>query len=124
MASRGSAYDKHPDYRIDIEQTSEHVVVRLAGEVIADSRDVLVVREMQLPPVYYVPRKDVQMNRFAETAHQTFCPFKGQASYWSIEAAGQARENAAWSYLDPFQEVDELKGYLAFYPDQVEWEVS
>jgi uncharacterized protein (DUF427 family) len=124
MASKGSAYDKFPDYRVDVSGADRHIVVRLNGEVIADSRRALVVNETKHAPVYYFPREDVAMDRLTATEHQTFCPFKGNASYWTVDAAGEASENTVWGYLDPFDEAKGLKGCLAFYEDRVAWEIS
>ena len=92
------------------------VRVTLDGEAIADSRDALVMHEGTYAPVYYVPRKDVKMERLERTDHHTHCPFKGEASYYSIKGGPQ---NAVWSYEKPYDEMAAIAGLLAFYPDKV-----
>jgi uncharacterized protein (DUF427 family) len=117
-----SLYHKYPDHRVDIESSPKRIRVRLGGEVIADSDRTLTVLETNDEPVAYFPRPDVRFDFLEQTTHQTFCPFKGEASYWTIRVRNEVRENAVWSYQDPFPEVDRLKGYVAFYADRVEWE--
>jgi uncharacterized protein (DUF427 family) len=96
------------------------VRVRFNGEVIADTRDALVLEEGNYPPVYYVPRKDVKMERLIRTSHTSFCPYKGHATYYSISNGGQTAKNAVWSYEAPIDAVAAIKELLAFYPDKVE----
>ena len=93
------------------------VRVTLKGELIAESRDALALHEGSYPTVYYFPRKDVKMERLVRSSHKTHCPFKGDASYFSV--AGGA-ENAVWSYEAPFDEMLAIKDRLAFYPDKFE----
>ena len=76
--------------------------------------------ETRHQPVLYLPLDDVRTEYLLRTDHQTFCPFKGEASYWSIRVADRVEENAVWTYEDPFDEVAGLKGYVAFYPDRPE----
>ncbi len=121
MAKRESLYHKYPDYRVDLEPHPRRVRVRLGEETIADSERALRVLETKHDPVLYLPREDVRMERLERTDHETFCPFKGEASYWTVRAADRVEENAVWSYEDPFDEVAGLKDYVAFYPDRVEW---
>jgi uncharacterized protein (DUF427 family) len=113
----GPGYAKHPQHRITTRPAGVRVQVSVKGEVIADTRDALELREASYPVVYYVPRKDVKMERLARTAHTTYCPFKGNASYFSL-AGGP--ENAVWSYEQPYDEVSVIKDHLAFYPDKVD----
>jgi uncharacterized protein (DUF427 family) len=108
---------EHP---IAIEPSRSRVVVRVAEKVIADSRDALRLRESTYPPVLYVPRKDVDMTQLVRSSHITYCPFKGECSYYSIPAGGQRSVNAVWSYEDAFDAVAEIDGYLAFYPNRVD----
>ncbi len=95
----------------------KRVRVTWRGEVIADSRDALAMKEGDLPLVYYFPRKDVKMERLTRTEQSTHCPFKGDASYYSI---GNEAKDAVWSYEQPFAEMAAIKGHLAFYPDRVD----
>ena len=105
-----------PDHRIDIAPNPHRVVVWVDGRVIADTRDALTLREQHFGTVHYIPRKDVKMDRLARTSHSTHCPFKGDASYFSLKGGP---ENAAWSYETPYDEMTAIKGYLAFYPNKV-----
>ena len=93
------------------------VRVTLKGDVIADTRDALALKEGSYPVVYYIPRKDVKMDRLVKTSHSTHCPYKGDASYFSIK---DGPENAVWSYEQPFDEMMAIKSYLAFYPNKVD----
>jgi uncharacterized protein (DUF427 family) len=107
---------------VDLEPEPERVRVRLGGEVLADSNSALLVKETKHEPVLYLPRDDVRLDLFEPTEHTTFCPFKGEASYWTLRLETRIEENVAWSYQDPFEEVSGLKDYMAFYPERVEWE--
>jgi uncharacterized protein (DUF427 family) len=109
-----------PDHPIDIAPTQSRVVVRLAGRVIADTRDALTLREASYPPVQYIPRKDIDMSLFERTAHESYCPYKGEAAYYSVPAGGERAINAAWTYEAPYEAVAEISEHLAFYPDRVD----
>lgn len=117
-------FARKPDYRIRIAPAGRRMRVVVAGCVIlADSERVLVMREQDHAPVYYFPRQDVNMDLLAATDRDTFCPFKGHASYWTVEAGGRREENVAWSYETPFEEMREIAGMIAFYQDRVKLEV-
>lgn len=109
-----------PDHPIDIARANGRVVVKLAGETIADSREALVLKEAAYPGVYYIPRMDVHMALLQRTTHGSYCPYKGDASYYSIHAGERTAENAVWSYEMPYAAVEEIKDCLAFYPDRVD----
>ena len=100
------------------------VRVRFHGELIADSADALVMEEASLAPVYYLPRKDVKMERLIRTSHTSYCPHKGHATYYSISNGGQTARNAVWSYEAPLETVGAIKALLAFYPDRVAIEIG
>ncbi len=117
-----SLYHKYPDYRVDLEPSERRVTVRFNGETLVDTTNALVVRETNHDAVLYFPREDVRMELLERSDHETFCPFKGEASYWSLAAGGRREQNAAWSYEDPFDQVAGIKDYLAFYADRVEWD--
>ncbi len=106
-----------PDHPITITGSDAHVVVRAAGKVIADTRHALELREANYPPVLYIPREDADMALLERTAHASYCPYKGDASYYSV-VGGVA--NAVWSYEAPYAAVEAIRGHLAFYPDRVE----
>jgi len=122
MPRRESLYSKFPDYRVDLEPSSKRVRVELDGQVIADSRRTLIVRETKHDPVVYFPCEDVRFDLLEAADHQSFCPFKGEACYWSLRVGDRIEENLLWGYDDPFDEVAGLKGYVAFYPDRVAWD--
>jgi uncharacterized protein (DUF427 family) len=116
-ANSGPGYKEHPEHRIATQPASERVQVKFNGELIADTREAIAMKEGEYPPVYYVPRKDVKMDRLVRTSHTTYCPFKGRASYYSL-ASGP--ENAVWTYEQPYDEVAVIKDRLAFYPNKVD----
>jgi len=110
----------NPDHPIRIEPNPNRVRVRLGEKVIADTRRALTLFEASYPRVQYVPRADVDMSLLKRTAHATRCPYKGQASYYTIEADGRMAENAVWTYKTPIPAVAEIASHLAFYPNRVE----
>jgi uncharacterized protein (DUF427 family) len=109
-----------PDHPILIERNSGRVVVSLAGRVIADTRDALTLDEAHYPAVQYIPRKDVDMTLLSPADHTTYCPYKGDATYFSIPLGGERSINAVWSYEAPFAAVAGIRDHLAFYPDRVD----
>jgi uncharacterized protein (DUF427 family) len=109
-----------PDHPITIAPAGGHVTVRAGGDVIASSARALALREAAYPPVLYIPREDVAMDRLQRTDRITHCPYKGDCAYFSVPAAGPAGANAAWSYESPYPAVAAIRGYLAFYPDRVD----
>jgi uncharacterized protein (DUF427 family) len=108
------------DHPITIERNPNRVVISVAGHVIADTRDALTLRESTYPPVHYVPPKDVDMTLLERTDHATYCPYKGDASYFSIPSGGARSANAVWTYEAPYGAVALIKDHLAFYPDRVD----
>jgi uncharacterized protein (DUF427 family) len=119
MAS-SPAYAKHPEHQIEVEANPGRVRVEFAGETIADSTRALRVTESHHEPLLYFPREDVEMLLLEKTAHNTFCPFKGSASYWSIRVGDRVAENAIWSYEEPYDEVVVLRECMAFYVDRID----
>jgi uncharacterized protein (DUF427 family) len=118
----GPGFAEHPDHNIDLEQCPERQRAIFADVIIADSMHALVMREANYPPVIYFPRGDVNMNFLEPTDNASYCPFKGNASYWSVTSGAvgdQGGKNAAWSYQTPYDEMAALKGYVAFYADRV-----
>lgn len=109
-----------PDHPITVARNPKRVVVTLGGKVIADTTDALTLREASYPAVQYVPRKDVDMGALERTEHGSYCPYKGQAAYFSIPAGGPRSVNAIWTYETPYEAVAEIKDLLAFYPDRVD----
>jgi uncharacterized protein (DUF427 family) len=110
----------NPDHPISIEANPSRVVVKVGGEIVADTHDALTLREASYPPVQYIPRRDVDMAALTRSEHTTYCPYKGDASYYSIPAGGDRSRNAVWSYETPFEAMAQIKDYVAFYPDRVD----
>ncbi|KGM34454.1 DUF427 domain-containing protein [Inquilinus limosus] len=109
-----------PDHPITVTPNPARVVVKVAGKVVADSVSALTLREASYPPVQYIPRKDVDMAALQRTDHATYCPYKGDASYYSIPAGGGRADNAVWTYEAPYDAVAAIKDHVAFYPDRVD----
>ena len=109
--------DNHP---IVVAPAPGRVVVRWRGRTAADSRRALELREANYPPVLYIPRDDADMRLFAPSAHETTCPYKGRASYFTLSDGDEVDANAVWSYETPKPGVAAIKDHLAFYPDRVE----
>jgi uncharacterized protein (DUF427 family) len=109
-----------PDHPISIEPNPFRVVVEVGGKVIADTRHALTLREASYPAVQYIPRGDVDMAALVRSDHTTYCPYKGDASYYSIPAGGDRARDAVWTYETPFEAMARIKDYVAFYPDRVD----
>jgi len=109
-----------PDHPITIERNPARVVVTVAGRVIADTREALTLSEAQYSAVQYIPRKDVHMTLLSRTDRATYCPYKGDASYFSIPVGGERSTDAVWTYETPYAAVADIKDHLAFYPDRVD----
>jgi uncharacterized protein (DUF427 family) len=111
-----------PDHPITILANPKRVRVSAGGVVIADTTHALTLKEASYPAVQYVPRQDANMELLARTDRVTHCPYKGDASYFSIKADGKTLDNAIWTYETPFPAMAEIAGHLAFYPDKVKIE--
>lgn len=109
-----------PDHPITIRPLGRPVTVRFGDTLIGTSSSALSLKEADYPEVIYVPRADLDMDRLTRTARVTHCPYKGDASYFTISAGGARAENAAWSYEAPFPAMERIRDHLAFYPDKVE----
>src|SRR6202035_2617178 len=109
-----------PDHPISIDTNPSRVVVKVGGKVIADTRDALTLREASYPAAQYIPRRDVDMAALTRSKHTSYCPYKGEASYYSIPAGGDRSINAVWTYESPFAAMTQIKEYVAFYPDRVD----
>jgi uncharacterized protein (DUF427 family) len=109
-----------PDHPITISPHPQRVRVMFNGRAVADSSSALVLQEAHYKPVVYIPREDAQMEIFQRTAHTTHCPYKGNASYYSLRTGHRVAENAVWSYEQPFPAMAQIAGHLAFYPDRVD----
>jgi uncharacterized protein (DUF427 family) len=109
------------DHPITFSREAERIEVLFEGHQIADSADVLLLKEGDYPPVRYFPRSDVAMAFLRKTDKVTRCPYKGDASYYTIVRDARIIENAVWSYEAPLPGVSQIAGRLAFYPEHVEF---
>jgi uncharacterized protein (DUF427 family) len=109
-----------PEHPIAIERNPARVVVTVAGRVVADTHDALTLREAGYAPVQYIPLADVDESLLAPTDHASYCPYKGDASYYSVPAGGERSVDAVWTYRAPYEAVAEIKDRVAFYADRVE----
>ena len=109
-----------PDHPITVTPNPARIRVTVAGRIIAETSNALALREAAYPAVQYIPRKDVDMSQLTPSTHTTYCPYKGECSYYSIPAGGDRTVNSVWSYEAPYAAVAEIKDHLAFYPDRVD----
>jgi uncharacterized protein (DUF427 family) len=112
--------EPNADHPITVQPNPRRVRVRFNGVVVADSARALSLAEASYPAVQYIPRADADMSYFKPTDHQTHCPFKGDASYFTLEVDGKTAPNAVWSYVEPYPAVASIKEHLAFYADRVD----
>jgi uncharacterized protein (DUF427 family) len=108
-----------PDHPITMAPSQKHIRISVGGVVIADTTQALILKEASYPAINYIPRADANMALLAKTDRMTHCPYKGDASYFTINADGRTIENSIWTYETPFPAMTEIKDYLAFYPDKV-----
>jgi uncharacterized protein (DUF427 family) len=111
-------------HTVAIAPSDAHVEVRLGGKLLAASDRSVELEETGLPTRYYLPREDVQMDLLRPTSFRTTCPFKGEASYWSIDLDGQTHDGIVWSYETPIPEALQIKEMMCFYPDRTEVTVN
>ena len=111
---------RNPYHRVDTIQSSRHIRVEVDGKTVAESSRPVLLFETSLPTRYYLPPEDVQSDLLTPTETHTACPYKGVASYWSVQVNGQSHEDIVWGYPDPIAEVPKIKGLLAFYNEKVD----
>jgi uncharacterized protein (DUF427 family) len=108
-----------PDHPITITPNPRRVRVEVNGHVLVDSAEALTLQEATYPAVQYIPRKDIEMGYFGKTDHHTHCPYKGDASYFTLTLDGEILENVAWSYEEPYPAMEQIGEHLAFYTNRV-----
>ena len=113
-----------PDHPIHIVDEPRRVRVLWGSHVVADTTHALKLTEASYPSVFYVPRTDANMDHYAKTARSSHCPYKGDASYYSLVDGDTRAENVVWSYETPYPAMREIAGHLAFYPDKVKIEIE
>jgi uncharacterized protein (DUF427 family) len=109
-----------PDHPITISPTEGKIRVTVAERIVAESTRALRLEEKGYPPIYYLPRNDADMSLLVRTSHYTYCPYKGDCSYYSIPIGGSRSENAVWTYERPHEAVASINEYLAFYSSRVD----
>jgi uncharacterized protein (DUF427 family) len=109
-----------PDHPITIEPAVERVTVRANGRVVADTAAALRLQEASYPPVYYIPISDVDESLLERSDTRTYCPYKGDASYFSVVTDDGTITDAIWTYEQPYDAVGQIAKHVAFYPSQVE----
>jgi uncharacterized protein (DUF427 family) len=113
-----------PDHPITLEANPARILVRARGQVIADTTSALTMHEASYPPVHYIPLTDIDQTVLRRSPTQTYCPYKGEASYYSISITRTDGTDditdAAWTYEHPYPAVDAIASHVAFYPDRVE----
>jgi uncharacterized protein (DUF427 family) len=109
-----------PDHPITITPNPNRVVVTVAGKVVADTHRALTLQESTYPPVQYVPLSDVDGSVLQPTTTETYCPYKGDASYYSVAVGDDTAVDAVWEYREPRPAVAAIKGHVAFYPERVD----
>ena len=114
--SRRPVLERIPDYQVVIKPADKHIVVESNGQILAESNSALVVQETRHQDVFYLPMADINLSLLTPTDHTTYCPFKGHASYWSLD---EKLVNFVWCYLSPYPEVEKIRSHLAFYEDKV-----
>lgn len=112
------------DYEIRIEPYPKPLSITFNGALIAATTRALVLHETRMRPSFYIPWRDVRTQFLAKTDHRTHCPFKGNASYWSVTVEGERADNAAWAYEEPSGDATALLGYVSFYPSKVSHELD
>lgn len=109
---------------ITITPAGKTVTISAGEDIIATSAKALLLTEGAYPPVFYVPKADIDMTRLSKTPTATHCPHKGDATYWSLRAGDETIADAGWSYDAPFDAVSEIKNHIAFYASKVTVEAA
>jgi uncharacterized protein (DUF427 family) len=114
------AHARDPHKRVDVLASSRHLQVVIAGQTVADTRRPRLLFETSLPTRYYIPREDVRLDLLEPSTHKTRCPYKGEASYWSVRAGDQLVRDAVWSYREPIPECPKIRDLLCFFNELVD----
>lgn len=117
-------FQRDPTRRISVEPFDGVVTVTFSDAIIASTDDALLLREADYPPVYYIPFKDIYFEFLRSSETKTHCPFKGDASYWTVTAVGESLRDVMWAYEQPYDEMAQIKDHGAFYPNKVRIEAN
>ncbi len=124
MSNAAPGFEKHPNYQVSIEPRDERVQVYVGDTLLADTSHAVLVTESRHRPVWYLPLDAVDTNLITASKTSTYCPFKGNASYWSVSAGAQTLEDVMWSYREPFDECAQIRDFVAFYSNKVKLTVN
>ena len=119
MSNPAPGFTKHPNYEVRIEPSNAQVVVRVGDHVVAQTDQAVTVTETKHRPVWYLPADSVDKSLLTPTETETYCPFKGHAAYWRVEAGDQVIDDVMWSYPAPYDECLPLKDWVSFYTNKV-----
>ena len=114
----------NPGHTITITSSDVHVEVRVDGEKIAETDHAVLLEETGMPTRYYMRPEEIRMDLFRPTTFKTQCPFKGEASYWTLELNGAMHDGIVWSYESPIADAQAINGLLCFYNDRVDLTVD
>lgn len=118
--AHGPGYSEHPEHSVILRPTPDHVRVVVGGKRVAQSDHAIVVEEAGHDPVLYIPREDVDMAALKPKEGRTHCPYKGEAVTFSVNVGSDVREDAAWSYVSPYDETRSIGDYVAFDAKRVD----
>lgn len=124
FANPAPGFQRNPDKAITVEPYCGSVTVRAGDTVIARSSRARVLSEPPYPAAFYIPFDDIDFSKLSGSEHSTHCPYKGDASYWSVQSSGEAGKNAMWAYEQPFDEMTEIRNHGAFYTSKVTVEAT
>jgi uncharacterized protein (DUF427 family) len=119
MSNPAPGFEKHPNYEVTIEPLGQKVEVKVGATLVASSQAAVLLNETRHKPVWYLPTKDLHQDALTTSETQTYCPFKGYASYWHIETPQGRIEDAIWAYLEPYDECLTISDYASFYTNKV-----
>ncbi|MEP9385702.1 DUF427 domain-containing protein [Mesorhizobium sp. KR9-304] len=123
-ANLAPGFQRNPSRRITVEPFDGAVTVAFSDAILASTNEALVLREADYPPVFYIPFKDIYFEFLTSSDTSTHCPYKGNASYWNASAVGEAVNDVMWAYERPYDEMMQIRGHGAFYPDKVRIEAN
>lgn len=118
--ANGPGYQEYPDHKLELHRPERRVRMQYHGKFLAETSSAVVVDESKHKPVYYTPRQDVDMSRLVKSGKEYDCPFKGHATYFSLEAGDEREDDVAWSYEQTYDEMKDIDSYIAFDQNKVE----